>query len=292
MKEQVKVAVVQFSSKQAIYDEKLEAQNLNRIVDYIEQNGKNCDLIVFPELTLCGYIHLGGYAPWHSYKLGYWNVAEDIRDSEALREIGKAVDKAGCICIAGFAERSKVKYEIFNSAALIEPGRVTRFQRKIHLPTEENHFFIPGSNIEVYDTKIGKLGIAICYDFVFPEVVRILALKGAEIVVIIANVLDMANFKEMSHALPIARAIENQVHIILCNSIGELRTKKHKISSFGESKIIDSFGKIITEAPADKECVLTGILTREELERGASFLSPFRDRKPEIYGPLTEPLNW
>jgi N-carbamoylputrescine amidase len=292
MKDRVNVTVVQFASEQTTYDASLKVKNVDKILNYIRQYGKACDLIVFPELATVGYIHIRGYAPLQNYKYEYWNAAEDIRTSHVLSDIEKAANEADCICTTGFAEKSIVKGEIFNSAALVEPGRETRFQRKLHLPTEENHFFIPGSKIETFDTRIGKLGIAICYDFVFPETIRIMALKGVEIAVIIADVLETAYFKEMSRSLPIARAIENQIHVVFCNTIGVLKTKKQVLSAFGESKIINSMGTILAEAPADHECIINAVLTKEDLERGTMFLSPFRDRRPDLYGTITDNLNY
>jgi N-carbamoylputrescine amidase len=291
MKEEVKVAVAQLSFEQATYDVELKNNNVAKIINYIEKYGKESDLIVFPELATVGYIHLGGYAPLHDYKYNYWNAAEDITNSETLRAIENAATKAGCICIVGFAERSKVKGEIYNSAALIEPGKDIAFQRKIHLPTEENHYFIPGSEIAVFNTGIGKLSIALCYDFVFPETIRISALKGAEMAIITANVLDSHNFREMSRAIPIARAIENQIHVVFCNEVGALKTKRQLVTAFGQSKIINSLGDILAEAPADEECAISAVLTQKDLEKSTMFLAPFRDRRPELYDTITRPLH-
>ncbi len=294
MKDKVKVSVVQMSSGQAVYDAEKKDVNMKRILDYIENYGPSCDIIIFPELAIPGYIPLRGYVPKHiaEYKGTYWQVSEDISNSHSLKRIEEVAHQAGCLCIVGFSERSRVKYEIFNSAALIEPGKEPRVSRKVHLPTEENHFFIPGSSIEVFDTSIGKVGIVICYDFMFPEVTRILALSGAEIVVIIANVVDLANFKLMSQAVPVARAIENQLHVIFCNACSKLKAGKDKeVNLFGESKIINSLGNIVAEAPSDEESVITAVITEEELKTGTAFLSVFRDRRASVYGPLLEPLG-
>jgi predicted amidohydrolase len=208
-----------------------------------------------------------------------------------LKKLAEITHKVKCVSIVGFSERSIVKYETFNSAALMEAGVKTRFSRKLHIPTEENHYFTPGTKIEVFDTSVGKIGIAICYDFVFPEMIRIMALKGAEIIVIPSNVFDMANFRTMSHALPVARAIENQVHVIFCNGCAKFVTGKHEMKLFGESKIINSLGDIVSESKSGEECVVRGDVSEKELREGSSFLSVFRERQIDVYRPLLEPLK-
>jgi predicted amidohydrolase len=193
------------------------------------------------------------------------------------------------LCVVGFSERSRVKFEVFNSAAIIGPGKKVRLSRKRHIPAEENHYFIPGSTIEVFDTHVGKIGVAICYDQLFPEAVRIMALKGAEIIIAISVITDLANFRKTSYFVPIARALENQVHVVFCNACGMLKTKRQPVGLLGESMIISSLGEIVSKADGASECVVRGSVSEEGLKEGASFLSFFRDRQPHLYGPLTEP---
>lgn len=289
MKSEVKVTVVQFAPEQAIFDENKKQSNVERIVRYIEQLGSLCDLLVFPELSTTGYIPIRGYLP--ESKINFWKLSEDLEDSIALREIEKAVNRTGCLCVFGFAERARVKGEIFNSAALVEPGQFTRVYRKVHIPVEEMHYFTPGSGTQVYPTRIGKIGIAICYDLIFPEIIRVLGVQGAEIVVIIVNAFNFANLKLMGEYLPMARALENQIHIIFCNSSGKLRGTKHELTLTGGSKIISSPGEIVAKSSTDEECVISGVITQKELENGASIIPVFRDRQIHAYTPLIEPLD-
>lgn len=289
MKREVKVSAVQMASGQAIYDKAQKDLNVEKILYHLKKEASKSDIIVFPELSVGGYIPLRGYVP--ELKSKFWEISEDASNGSIFQKIQDITDAHGCICIVGFSERSIVKYETYNSAALFESGKAIRVSRKLHLPTEENHYFTPGSKIDVFDTAAGKLGIAICYDFMFPEMIRIMALKGAEIIVIISNVLDMANFREMSHSVPIARAIENQVHVIFCNGCARFKTSKRELRLLGETKIINSLGKIVSKAADMEECVVHGMIMDKELKEGASYLSVFRERQTNAYGPLLEPLK-
>ncbi|MEW6663851.1 MAG: carbon-nitrogen hydrolase family protein [Thermodesulfobacteriota bacterium] len=289
MKDTVRISLIQMASEQAVYNPGNRDINVEKIIGHLEDEGRGTDLLVFPELAITGYVPLRGYLP--ELKSRFWGVSEDARNSPALKRIQNVVSELETVCVVGFSERSLVKYETYNSAGLFEPSRPMRVVRKMHIPTEENHYFTPGSSVEVFETKIGRLGIAICYDFLFPEMIRILALKGAEMIIIIANVLDFGNFRTMNHVIPIARAIENQVHVIFCNGCTAFKTGKHEMRLLGDSKAINSLGEIVAQADHEQECVVCGTLTEDQLRRGASFLSVFRERRPTSYGPLLEPLR-
>ncbi|MBM3154463.1 MAG: carbon-nitrogen hydrolase family protein [Chloroflexi bacterium] len=289
MKKEVRVAAVQFAAEQAILNESKKGANVKRVVQYIRQLGPSHDLLVFPELSTTGYIPSRGYLP--QSKIQFWKLAEDPESSPTLQEIKDEVDKAGCVCILGFPEKTRIKYEIFNSAALMEPGQPTRIYRKIHIPVEETHYFTPGSRTQVFSTHVGKIGIAICYDYVFPEIVRVLGVQGAEIVVIILCFPNIGNLKVMGEYVTVARALENQVHLVFCNSAGKIGGARKELTLCGDSKIVNSLGEIVARAPTAQECIISATLTEEQLEQGASILPVFKDRQIHAYRPLIEPLD-
>ncbi len=249
MKSEVKVTCVQFAAEPAIFDPLKKALNIDRICAHIEKLGPGCDLLVFPELATTGYIPMQGY--WPEKKVEFAKLAEDPAGSTNLERIQKLVDKAGCTCILGLPEKARPKYEIYNSAALLEKGQPPRFYHKVHIPVEENHYFIPGYRTTVHSTGIGKIGIAICYDFMFPEIVRVLGVLGAEIIVFILNTCHPGR----------------------------------------NSMIVSSRGRVLAKADSQDECVIHATLTEKDLEKGASFFPYFRDRRPEAYKPLVEPLD-
>jgi predicted amidohydrolase len=289
MQKEVRVTAVQFAAEAAVFDPSRKTNNINRLCSYIEKLGPDCDLLVFPELAVTGYIPMQGY--WPEKKIEFAKLAEDPSDSPTLARFQAAVDKAGCTCILGFPEKARPKYEAYNTAALIEPGQPMRFYRKVHMPAEENHYFIPGSRTTVHTTVIGKIGIAICYDYIFPEIVRVLGVMGAEIIVFILCFPDSGNMKSISEPIATTRALENQAHVVFCQSAGKLDFAGAPVTLAGNSFIVSSKGKVLARADTQDECVVNAVLTEKDLERGASVFPYFRDRRPEAYRPLVEPLD-
>lgn len=288
MIDEVKVTIIQSSSEQVIYDEDAKKRNVENIVSHIRQSDRENNLIVFPELSTTGYIPLS-YAP--DYKIKMWEFSEDLKNSDTLSEILKATAETNCSCIFGFPEKSKIKYEFFNSAALISQGRLVGVYRKVHLAAEENHYFIPGSKVDVFTSKLGTIGIGICYDMLFPELARILATKGAEIIVFIASIGKWGSLPLWASVFPLARALENQVHVVFCNDVSTVVWKKIVSPHYGKSNIVSSTGKIVAKARTDEKDAISGILTKKDLEKGVSPLPVFRDRRQHIYASLTEPYD-
>lgn len=93
---------------------------------------------------------------------------------------------------------------------------------------EENHSFIPGPGPRVLECRLGRVGRMICYDVRFPETARLLALQGAEVLIVVSHWADIGNLKRLGEIRPVARAIENQVPVVFCNGVGELRVREHR----------------------------------------------------------------
>lgn len=286
MQEEIKVALVQMAAKQAVFDPGASDENVKRLVDYIQSLGKDNDLVIFPELATCGYTPFGYSA---KSRIRMWEAADDFESTTGMRKILKATEESDCLFIFGFAERSVVKYDVFDSTALVTRGKVLGVHRKIHLGGEEGHFFTPGAEPDVFKTRIGNIGMGVCYDMVFPEMARVLAVKGAEIMVFPAGWADLGNLKLMSNVLPVARAVENQTFVIFCNGVGLVGKEKFQLSFMGHSRIASPTGEIVVESTTDQEEVITGVLRKSELEKGASIFFIFRDRQIGTYLPLTQP---
>jgi N-carbamoylputrescine amidase len=289
LKSEVKVTAVQFAAEPAVFDPVKKAANIERICTYIERLGPGCDLLVFPELATTGYIPMQGY--WPEKKIEFARLAEDPSGNPDLARIQKLVDRTGCTCVFGFPEKARPKYEMYNSAALMEKGQPPRFYHKAHIPVEENHYFIPGNRTTVHSTAMGKIGIAICYDFMFPEMVRVLGVIGAEIIIFILCFPDTGGMKRISEPVVVTRALENQAHVVFCQSAGKLDYAGSPITLAGNSMIVNSRGRVLARAESQDECVIKAVLTEKDLEKGASVFPYFRDRRPELYKPLVEPLD-
>lgn len=288
MKDQVRVACVQFPIKSAVAEEEGKEKNVAYIVEKIKELGADHDLVVFPELATHGYITLKGYDP--KFRFEYWKTAEPVAKSPSVARIADATAEAHCAAAFGFLEKAEVKFEMFNTALILEKGKLLGANRKVHIPVEENHYFTPGPEQAVFTTHAGILGVAICYDMLFPETYRVLALKGAEILIAIANMADLGNLKRIGETLPVARAVENQAHFIFCNGTGDLTYRNHTLHLFGESRIVNAYGEVVARAKGDKEEVVSAVLTQAELELGSSLFPIFRDRSTPAYGPIVKPL--
>jgi len=289
MIDELKVAVVQMPAKQAVFNPGAKDENVKHIVSYIQSLGKANDLVVFPELATCGYTPFGYSA---KYKIRLWEAADDFENSTGMREILESTKEMDCLFVIGFAERTRIKYDFYNSAALIMRGDILGIHRKIHLAGEEGHFFTPGPEPKVFRTRIGNIGIGLCYDMVFPEMVRVLAIKGAEIVIFPAGWADVGNLRLMSKVLPVARAVENQTFVIFCNGVGVVGTERFQLRFIGGSRIVSPTGTVLAESTTDREEVVTAVLKKGELEEGASIFFIFRDRQIGTYQPLTYPYCW
>jgi len=186
------------------------------------------DLLVFPELFLSGY-------PYSEF----YDNASSIENSFDLKFLSGISKKYDCICTGGsFIEKNGNSY--FNTMPLVDTSaNLVKFYRKIHLfsPMSEDRYFQKGKEVVAVDSRAGKIGLTLCYDLRFPELYRVLALNGCNIIIVAAEFPK----PRLSHWLTLlkARAIENQVFIIAVNRAG----KNKKYEFLGHSCIIDPWGE-------------------------------------------------
>ena len=146
--------------------------NLARMNDLARRiSRKEVDVRCYPELVTTGY------------SLGQkWVELAETVPGPTTDKLGQVAREFGFHLIAGISERDPESGRIFNSAVLINSeGEVAGAHRKVHLWDEERRYFTPRNEFKVFKTKVGTLGIGICYDLEFSETSRILALCGAEI---------------------------------------------------------------------------------------------------------------
>lgn len=174
-----------------------------------------------------------------------------------------------------------------NTAAVFDPeGQLLGSYSKIHLfrLMNEEQYLTAGNRLTLVDTERGRIGLAICYDLRFPEMFRALALAGAQIVFIPAEWPHprLAHWRTLLRA----RAIENQFYIVACNRVGQ----SGDTHFFGHSCIIDPWGETIIEGD-EQERLLTDSVQLAEVERIREQIPVFQDRRPELYGPPSEPVS-
>lgn len=238
------------------------------------------DLVVFPECFLTGYC------------VSSREEAEAIaipRDHESLTRLAQTSNERDVIVVAGFAERDKD--HLYNSAALFEPGRPPRFYRKTHLPElGYDKFATPGDELRVFDTRLGRIGIIICFDQRAPEPARVLALDGADVILVPTNWPDGAQVS--ADFISIARAAENKVWMVTCDRVGT----ENGFTFIGRSKIISPTGQLVASA-GDEEAVLVADLDLSLARQKRTVTIPgkyetevFASRRPGLYGSVTRRL--
>ena len=213
--------------------------NLSRAEKFLKEAAKKeAKLVVLPELFDTGYNFYS--------KEELEEIAQQVPDGETTQFLIEQAREHEMFIIAGTAEKDG-KGRIYNSAVIVGPigwGYIGKY-RKIHLFYREKLFFEPGNlGFHVFNIGIARVGIMICFDWFFPEAMRTLALKGADIIAHPANLV----MPYAPRAMPI-RSLENRVFSITANRIGEERGLRF----IGMSQINSPKAEILLRASEDKE---------------------------------------
>jgi predicted amidohydrolase len=258
------------------------ARNVERSLEMIAAAAAaGAQLVVLPELCNSGYVFAS-----RDEALA---LAESAVDGPSVQAWADAAGRHGLHIVAGFAERDGDT--LYNSAVLLGPaGRIGTY-RKNHLWAEEQLFFAPGNlGVPVFTTPIGRIACAICYDIWFPEVFRLAALGGAEVLCVSTNWVPMpeqpAHLPMMANVLAMGGAHSNSLFVVAADRIGTERGQPF----LGSSLIVGPTGwPLAGPASVDREEVLTAdldvgdVLARRRLNRFNDLLA---DRRPSIYGAL------
>jgi len=230
-----------------------------------------------------------------------WNL---LSDSATLRAGAEPLDgptisgarswarELGIHLVAGsIAERSDYQEKSFNTSTLIGPdGELEARYRKIHMfdvdvggvAYRESEHEAPGE--EIVTAGLGgalegvTIGMSVCYDLRFPELYRILAVRGARVITV-PSAFTLETGKDHWDVLLRARAIENQAFVVAPNQIGEAPPHYR---SYGRSAILDPWGVILAQAP-DEECFIAADLDLELQDRVRSTLPSLANRRPAAY---------
>jgi predicted amidohydrolase len=273
MKESVVVAAVQMDV--ARLDPEKNRERMAWFVDKIMAE-RHTDLVIFPELANVGYVKEFDV----DFGSALHQAAERIPGptTEVLCAKARAY---GIHIVAGLCQlHPTIPAMMYNASVLIGPhGDILGIYHKIHLALEEKHYFRPGSSIEVYPTEIGNLGLIICYDLVFPELARLLALKGAEIVCACFNAPRRDPFvADFLYHLAATRANENKNYVVICNRVGV----EDGLIFYGRSVVGGPRAELLARSADEEEEILYVELTRKLFNEGRAK-NIFIDRRPELY---------
>jgi omega-amidase len=178
-------------------------------------------------------------------------LAETI-PGDTTNKLSEIAEKNKINIIGSLAE--KTDKNLYNTAVMIDSkGEIKAKHRKIHLFLDEANFLAHGNKCSVVETEYGKIGLIVCYDAVFPEVSRKLAINGAKIIFIPANWPDP--FMPQWMLASSARALDNQLWVVAVNRCG----KDKRFSYFGKSRIVNPYGDILCECNGKEEIIISEI---------------------------------
>lgn len=263
-------------------------ENIAKVDSFIEKAAKDgVELLLLPELFQRHY-----FCQIENYD--YFEYAEKASDSKTLKHFSEMAKKHHICLPISFFERDGNCY--FNSLAMFDnDGTNLGIYRKSHIPTgecyEEKFYFSNGdTGFKVFKTKIGNVGIGICWDQWFPETARILALKGAEILLfptaIGSEPVLEKNSKNHWQNVMIGHSAANIMPVIAANRIGEEKDGKSSMTFYGSSFITNCFGEKLVEFNETEEGLLETDLDIKKFNNARRDWGVFRDRRIDLYSPL------
>ena len=236
-------------------------------------------IAVLPELTV----------PWYGVDPGQIAPRAEPLDGPTVSAWQSAATDSGGMIVGGFCERDGDR--IYNSAVAVDGGGVVGHYRKLHLFAEEKHCFEPGDlGLPVFETRWGTMGICVCYDLRFVEVVRILALRGADLVCVPTAWVTGFDRKAQNpgELCPqaegaVLQANLSQVFIACASQVGAFGG----LRMLGSSVLVDPYGSLAAgPLPGDEERLATADIDVGEARRAQArspLIQPRADRRTDVY---------
>ncbi len=233
--------------------------------------GVDADLIVLPEFFATGYSFVD--------KQELSKYAESFPDGATIQFMKELSRRGDFALVGGFPEQESANF--YNSSAFVTPTGETYLYRKVHLFDKEKLYFQPGNlPFKPVDYMGVKVGLVICFDWIFPESYRTLALRGAQIICHSTNLV-----LPFCQKATVTRCVENRVFIILANRYGVERRGGDELKFTGQSEIVAPNGKILARANEASDAVqVVEIEPKHALDKNVTTLNDvLNDRRPEYY---------
>ncbi len=240
-------------------------------------DGVEADLYVFPELFASGY----QFKDREELK----ELAEPATGGPTVERLAEWCRRRGAFACAGIPEADGDA--LYNSAVLMGPDGLRGVYRKVHLFWREKDLFDAAREdaFEVYDVGLARVGMMICFDWIFPEVVRILALRGAQIVLHPANLV----LPDCPAAM-VTRCLENRVFAVTANRTGIEDRWDEAMTFIGQSQIVNPRGEVLLRLEDEGAAVSIDVNPAEADDK---FVTPqndvFADRRVDLYSELLKP---
>jgi predicted amidohydrolase len=233
------------------------------------------DLAVLPEV----FTYLGRSA-------GRADAAEPLPGGPASDMLSRLAREAGMWITGGVIERDGDR--IYNTSPLFDPtGELVASYRKLHLfdvelpgqpPFRESATFTPGEQVVTHATQEARIGMSICYDLRFPELYRALMVAGAQVITVPAQ-FQYTTGVDHWEILVRARAVENQCFVVAADQWGSYGDPEKGRRSYGNSMIVDPWGRVLARADDEGDDILTAGLDLAELRRVRETLPALQHRR-------------
>ena len=265
------VSIVQMRSSQ----DKME--NLELSVDFIREAAKKkSNLICFPEFQMA-------YSPESQSANQLSEIAESVNDGNFITTLRKAAKVNKISIISTIYEKSNSGFDnrVYDTVVLIDSkGEISSVYRKLHLYDalgfKESDKMMAGNMIEKpVKTLVGNIGLMICYDIRFPEMSRILTVKGANVLVSPSAWVHGVMKEEHWQTLLKARAIENGLYIIAPDQVGNIFS--------GRSMAVDPFGVVLLDM-GNREGMEVVEIDKSRVQKVRELLPLLKNRRTDVYG--------
>ena len=270
------------------------AANIAKTADYIREAAALGAQVILPsELFQGPYFCVAQQERWFA-------EAHPWREHPCVAALAPLAGELGVVLPISIFEREGPHY--FNSLVMIDAdGSLLGLYRKSHIPDgpgyQEKYYFRPGdTGLRVWDTRFGRLGVGICWDQWFPEAARAMTLMGAEALLYPTAIGSEPHDASLDTAAPWRRAMQGHAVSNIIPVVGANRTGFEPWdnypgggqSFYGSSFIADHRGDLVAELGRDDEGVIAATLDLDFLARHRAAWGFFRDRRPDLYGALTE----
>jgi predicted amidohydrolase len=267
MASNTRIAIVQMKSSENKQD------NLKESIGFVrEASARKASIIFFPEFQMA-------FSPAGQTAKQLWDLAETLNGNFAS-SLCRAAKDGSIGIIATLYEKSDIQDRVFDTAIVIDPkGKISLVYRKLHLYDalgfKESDKLAPGHAIaEPARTKAGNIGLMICYDIRFPEMSRILAVKGATIFAAPSAWVHGVMKEEHWQTMLKARAIENGSYVVAPDQVGNIYS--------GRSMVVDPFGTVVLDM-GNREGVETIEIDMARVEQVRESLPLLKNRRTDIY---------
>lgn len=262
-----RIALVQMRSSED------KQENLKKSIDFIaEAAGKGADLVCFPEFQMA-------FSPGSQSATQLAGIAETVRGS-FISTLAAAAKKNKIGVVATIYEKSGKSNRVYDTAVVVSStGKVSSVYRKLHLYNalgfKESAKLAPGKTIvKPAKTDAGSVGLLICYDLRFPELSRILSVRGADVLVAPSAWVAGEMKEEHWQTMVKARAIENGLYVVAPDQVGNIYC--------GRSMAVDPFGVVLVDM-GQQEGVEVVDIDRSRVQKVRKSLPLLKNRRTDVY---------